>query len=303
VRRREDEDEGCRERSAEVLDAAPPEELRACPGYLLRRVYARFSAEKAPEGPPAREFVVLDALAEHDARSQRDLAERLGINRTIMVRLIDRLEEAGLVRRMRNPANRRSHVLSLTEAGRAALAGMREAVAERDARLTAALTPGERRRLAELLSRLLPEPERPAIRSVEYLVAQAHLRMRRVGDAMLSDVGLRIRHYGPLSALERLGPCPQQRLARHLAITEPAAAEVVDELVRAGLVARGQDADDRRRYALELTELGRERLTRVREAVERLRGMVVDALGAEGEAELRALLLRLLPREEGAPAA
>ncbi|MFD2354860.1 MarR family transcriptional regulator [Nonomuraea ferruginea] len=48
-------------------------------------------------------------------------------------------------------------------------------------------------------------------------------------------------------------PCAQQQLARRLDITELAAAQIVDELVRLGLVARGQDPADRRRYALELT--------------------------------------------------
>jgi DNA-binding MarR family transcriptional regulator len=269
------------------------EALSGSLGGLLRRVYARFTLEAMSDDPRSRDFVVLDTLADQDADSQLELAERLGINRTIMVRLIDRLERAGYVTRTRNPANRRSYVLSITGEGRKARDAMRETVAEQDARVTAALTPAERQRLNELLSLLLPEPE--PLRTTAYLVAQAHYRLRRMGDALLSEYGLRTRHFGSLAALEALAPCAQQQLAQHLHITEPAAAQIVDELVRLGLVARGQDPSDRRRYALELTPLGRSRLVPVREAAVRLQSEILSLLGPEAEQELRTLLTKLLP--------
>ncbi|MET8006814.1 MarR family transcriptional regulator [Nonomuraea glycinis] len=268
------------------------EVLRASVGGLLRGAYERFTGDALTGDPQARDFVVLDTLADQDADSQHELAERLGINRTIMVRLIDRLQEAGYVTRTRNPANRRSYMLSITEEGRAARDAMRQVVAERDARVTAVLTPDERQRLNELLSLLLPEPE--PLQTTAYLVAQAHYRLRRMGDALLADVGLRTRHFGSLSAIAELGPCPQQRFARRLGISEPAAAQLVDELVRFGMVARGQDPSDRRRYALELTEVGRQRLTVVRDAAARLQADVLAVLGADAERELRALLTKLL---------
>ncbi|MFG1943388.1 MarR family transcriptional regulator [Nonomuraea sp. NPDC048826] len=266
--------------------------LRRSLGALLRRTYAHFTAEALGDDPRSRDFVVLDTLADQDADSQHELAERLGINRTIMVRLIDRLQEAGYVTRTRNPANRRSYVLSITDEGRKARDGMREAVAERDARITASLTETERQRLNELLSLLLPDPE--PLGTTAYLVAQAHYRLRRMGDARLAGTGLRTRHFGSMAALEALAPCSQQRLAQGMQVTEPAAAQIVDELVRLGLVARGQDPADRRRYALELTPRGRECLAVVRDAAEGLQAEVLSLLGDEGERELRALLTELL---------
>ncbi|GAA3229099.1 MarR family winged helix-turn-helix transcriptional regulator [Actinocorallia longicatena] len=260
-------------------------------GALLRRAYTRFTAE-AGDDPQSRAFVLLDTLADQDAGSQQELAERLGINRTIMVRLVDELQADGFVTRTRNPANRRSYVLSITAAGRAARDAMRAVVAEREARVTSALSPVERQLLDKILTRLLPDPEHVA--STGYLVAQAHYRLRRTGDAMLSEVGLRTRHFGFLGALAELAPCPQQRLARRLDITEPAAAQIADELVRLGLIVRGQDPDDRRRYALDLTPLGRERLVFVAEASRTLNGEVVALLGEEAAADLRVLLKRLI---------
>ena len=90
-------------------------------GHLLRQVFTQITTEAMSSGAQSREFVVLNALADQDARSQQDLAHRLGINRTIIVKLLDRLQAAGYVTRTRNPAHRRTYVLSLTGEGRTAL--------------------------------------------------------------------------------------------------------------------------------------------------------------------------------------
>lgn len=281
------------EETAEVPGVLP-ESLAGYVSYLLRRVHAQFSATVDGTGTDSRDFLVLDALTGQDWASQLDLAERLGINRTIMVQVIDRLEDRGEVQRTRNPDNRRQYVLSLTDRGRGALGSMRRAVAERDAQLTAVLTREERARLDELLARLLPESAQPLVQGTEYLVAQAHFRLRKQGDDKLTGTGLRVRHYGPLSALVASGPCAQQRLAEFLAITGPAASQLVDELVKLGLVRRGRDAHDRRRYALEVTGDGRERLADITAAVHELADEVAALLGPGGEDALRELLLKLL---------
>ncbi|WP_240980808.1 MarR family transcriptional regulator [Streptomyces sp. Z423-1] len=281
------------EETAEVPGVLP-ESLAGYVSYLLRRVHAQFSATPDGTDTDSRDFLVLDALTGQDWASQLDLAERLGINRTIMVQVIDRLEARGEVQRTRNPDNRRQYVLSLTDRGRAALGAMRRAVAERDARLTAVLTPQETARLDELLTRLLPESAQPLVQGTEYLVAQVHFRLRRHGDDKLTGTGLRVRHYGPLSALVASGPCSQQQLAEFLAITGPAVSQLVDELVKQGLVRRGRDPHDRRRYALEVTDDGREKLAVVTAAVQELADDVAAMLGPGGEDELRTLLLKLL---------
>ncbi|MEV7325337.1 MarR family transcriptional regulator [Streptomyces sp. NPDC093970] len=289
------------EETAEIPGALS-DALTGFVGYLLRRVYAQFAASGDGGDSDSRDFLVLDALTGRDWESQLDLAERLGINRTIMVGVIDRLEGRDEVRRTRNPDNRRQYVLSLTDRGREAVEDRRRAVAERDARLTAVLTAEETARLDELLGRLLPQSAQPLVQGTGYLVAQAHHRLRKHGDDKLAGTGLRVRHYGPLSALDVLGPISQQRLAELLAITGPAASQLVDELVRLGLVRRGRDPHDRRRYALEVTGTGREQLAVVTGAVAELAGDVSAMLGPGGEDELRALLLKLLAPTHSGPA-
>ncbi|MGI5237966.1 MarR family transcriptional regulator [Dactylosporangium sp. CA-139066] len=283
------------ERTTE-LSQALPEPLAGNVFFVLRGVRAKFSSDAADcAAADSRDFLILDALGGQDWASQVDLAERLGINRTIMVQVIDRLEERGEVRRTRDPGNRRQYVLSLTDRGRAVLEDRRLTVEERGARLTSALTREETARLDALLARLLPESARPLVQGTENLVAQADLRLRRQGDDKLAGTGLRLRFYRPLSALVAAGPCAQQELAEVLAITGPAASQLVDELVKAGLVRRGRDPHDRRRYALEVTDPGRKALTVIAVAVQELANEVATLLGPGGEDALRTLLLKIEP--------
>lgn len=282
------------------LPGALPDALPGFVAYLVRRVHARFSASTAEQDADARDCLVLDALAAGDRLSQLELANWLGINRTIMVAVLDALEQRGEFARTRNACNRRSHVLSLTAQGHQTLAVRRRAVAERERTLTAALDPAEHTRLEVLLSRMLPGTEPLLARRPEHLLGQVHHRLRRLGDEKLAGTRLRVRHYGPLRGLQDLGPCAQQRLAGYLAIARPAASQLVRELVERRSVRRGQDPHDRRRYVLELTQLGREHLAAVANAVHVLEEETVELLGPDGAGELRSLLLRLL--DPAAPA-
>jgi DNA-binding MarR family transcriptional regulator len=120
-------------------------------GFHLARV---FGERLEPLGLEQRHAGVLVRLAENDGRSQQAIAELLGVNPTRMVFLTDELEKLGLVERRRNPADRRSHALYLTEAGTAMLARVREATRAHEAAITAGLSAAERDELTALLQRL-----------------------------------------------------------------------------------------------------------------------------------------------------
>jgi DNA-binding MarR family transcriptional regulator len=117
----------------------------------------RFGERLAPLGLEQRQAGMLVRLAENDGRSQQAIAELMGVNATRMVFLTDELEKLGLVERRRNPADRRSHALHLTEAGTAMLARVREVTAAHEADITASLSDAERGELAALLRRLARE--------------------------------------------------------------------------------------------------------------------------------------------------
>ncbi len=76
---------------------------------------------------------------------------------TRMVFLVDELEQRGLVERRRNPADRRSYALYLTDQGRAKLREAQQASARHAGQVGASLTAAERRQLTDLLRRLADE--------------------------------------------------------------------------------------------------------------------------------------------------
>jgi MarR family transcriptional regulator, lower aerobic nicotinate degradation pathway regulator len=100
------------------------------------------------------EFAVLYHLHQVGPLSQQELGAALRINPSNLVGLLDALEADGLILRPRDPADRRRHLVGLTEHGRERLSEAKRAVeaAERD--LLAPLTEAERVRLAGVLERL-----------------------------------------------------------------------------------------------------------------------------------------------------
>ena len=98
-------------------------------GYLLKHAQQRLAEFTAPALAPfgitGRELAVLMTIDDLTPLSQQDVADRLGVDRTTMVTLIDGLEEKELVERRPDAEDRRRNVVVLTGAG---LATMTEAV-------------------------------------------------------------------------------------------------------------------------------------------------------------------------------
>src|SRR6266536_3427934 len=247
--------------------ATPP--LAGYTGYLLRRAFARArdcAQQVLPPGTHPGEGAILTRLAEGGPASQQELSGRLHVNRTIMVKLVDRLEAAGLVR------------------------GERQ--------LVAALGAGEHRRLNELLRGLLPDLEAAMPASLAgrtgFLLTFAHERARQRAEEALAPLGIEPRHFGAMAVLDASGPSPQRHLAAQLGLSGPAIVQLVDELERAGLVERRRNPSDRRSYALRLTPAGRERFQRARQAMDGVQAELAAPLGEAGDRELRTLLGKLL---------
>ena len=88
---------------------------------------------------------------ERDSLSQQAIGERLRIDRTTMVSLIDDLERAGYVKRDRNPGDRRAYVITLTPAGKRAQARAEQAVDADALEFFGRLSESERQQLHRLL--------------------------------------------------------------------------------------------------------------------------------------------------------
>src|SRR5690348_10565189 len=96
------------------------------------------------------EFALLAALP----ASQRELGEHLRKDPADIVRLVDAASAAGLAVRTADLADRRRRVVSLTDAGAAALSSHMAAARDVEAGFLASLSEDERRVLHSLLSRL-----------------------------------------------------------------------------------------------------------------------------------------------------
>ena len=89
---------------------------------------------------PLSHVFALHELDNDAALSQRDLAERLRLEKSTVSRLVADLESQGLLTRERDPDNRRIYRLRITDAGRQAHAHMRSAFHDKYVRMTTALT-------------------------------------------------------------------------------------------------------------------------------------------------------------------
>ncbi|GIJ80978.1 DNA-binding transcriptional regulator, MarR family [Micromonospora phaseoli] len=127
-------------------------------GWMLGVVFRAYvrAADHAvgdlPGGP--RGYQVLTAADRRPARNQGAIAEELGIDRTVLTYLIDDLERGGLVRRRPDPTDRRSRLVTLTDAGHEAARHRRAALRAVESRLLQTLPPEQAATLRALLQQV-----------------------------------------------------------------------------------------------------------------------------------------------------
>jgi len=97
---------------------------------------------------------VLISLKSQRLRNQRELAAAVGIREATLTHHLNSMDEQGLITRRRDPANRRVHLVELTDAGEAAFDRLRGAATDFDKRLRAGLSDEDIDLLAGLLGRL-----------------------------------------------------------------------------------------------------------------------------------------------------
>jgi DNA-binding MarR family transcriptional regulator len=108
-----------------------------------------------------RGFQALSGAVNRSAHNQAELAKQLGIDRTVMVYLVDDLERAGLVERLPDPNDRRSRLIRATEAGQDRLTAAQTAISAAESELLAALSEQERKSLREMLREIAKHHMQP----------------------------------------------------------------------------------------------------------------------------------------------
>ena len=146
------------------VEAAPIElgELTEFAGYALKRaqlkIFEDFLHCVAPLQLTPAQFSVLLLLDRNPGRNQTEIASTLGILRPNFVAMLDGLESRDLCARMRSTHDRRSHILVLTDKGRAVLTRAKKLVATKhEARLNELLGASNRAALVTMLSKIADE--------------------------------------------------------------------------------------------------------------------------------------------------
>jgi MarR family transcriptional regulator for hemolysin len=98
-----------------------------------------------------RGFQALSGAANCSAHNQAGLAKQLGVDRTVMVYLVDDLEKAGLVERVPDPSDRRSRLIRATPTGLARLATAQSAISAAEAELLGVLDDEQQKSLRAML--------------------------------------------------------------------------------------------------------------------------------------------------------
>ncbi len=194
---------------------------------LGHRAKRMFTQRLEPLALKANHVQVLVYLSGHPGASQRNLVEALRVTPSTIVELIDELEARTLVRRVRNPLNRRASVVSLTADGRAILAralALSHAV-EQD--LLAPLPARDRHRLVGYLH-AIDAAKRPPARLVAPApgtgAETAALRGGAEGEGAWSPGAVRV----PATHAGEAHLAPDQRPPRMAAVAPDDAASKAD---------------------------------------------------------------------------
>ena len=119
-----------------------------------KAVSRAFNDRLADAGGSVPVWLVLSSLKSNERRTQLDLARAVGIEGPTLTRHLDGLEESGIVRRVRDGADRRAVRVELTADGERLFQTLRQAVIAFNRELTSGLTDTELQRVRKTLARL-----------------------------------------------------------------------------------------------------------------------------------------------------
>ena len=122
-----------------------------------KRLVAAVKQDFTDSGITHENYITLHFIFENPGLTQAELAERNDKDRNVIVKTIDRLEAAGLVRRVRGTRDRRSFCLFITEEGEAVVREYWARLVQRQEECLTALSVEEKKTLMALLMKVNDE--------------------------------------------------------------------------------------------------------------------------------------------------
>jgi MarR family transcriptional regulator, transcriptional regulator for hemolysin len=132
--------------------ASPPIGLRLA--RTARLATTAFERAMAEAGGSAAAFQVLVLVRSGEWGTQARMADAMGITGATLTHHLNALETRGLVRRWREPSNRRVQRVELTDEGAALFDRLRRLAMRHDARLRSRLSDAETTQLGQLLDKV-----------------------------------------------------------------------------------------------------------------------------------------------------
>jgi MarR family transcriptional regulator for hemolysin len=124
-------------------------------GRAAKALTRAFDDALVAAGGSVPTWLVLQALTEHDHRTQGELATAVGVRQPTLTHHLDTMERAGFVTRVREPGNRRSQQVVVTESGRQLFLRLRRAAGAFDGRVRAGLEDSEITQVGQVLAQLV----------------------------------------------------------------------------------------------------------------------------------------------------
>src|SRR5690242_20807249 len=139
----------------ELPDAKPRHGILRLINRIRVELVDALDRELAPFDISAPQLFVLASVANKEADSAAGLCKSISYDPGAMTRMIDRLEQKGLVRRVPNPDDRRAMNLELTSAGKALYPQLLNAKETVQAQFLRGFGKAEVQQLESLLNRML----------------------------------------------------------------------------------------------------------------------------------------------------
>lgn len=133
-------------------------------GYLVNSVrnvlYAALEQDLSRLNLTAAQLVVVVAIARDQVHTIGELGSYAGIDMGAMSRLIGRLEEKGIVRRVRSDTDKREVLVELTPSGKRLYPQIEPILVDINRRFLQDFSPQEAKQLQKMLERLLANAKR-----------------------------------------------------------------------------------------------------------------------------------------------
>jgi DNA-binding MarR family transcriptional regulator len=129
------------------------------PGFLLRRLQqvsvAIFISECAEIEITPVQWGILSIISESPGVGQIEISEELGLDRSNVANVVDRLVNRGLLRQKLSPADQRKKEITITKAGEKVMEQVEGCVLRWQRELLSPLSDGEKEIFIDLLTRLV----------------------------------------------------------------------------------------------------------------------------------------------------